>query len=703
MPELLRTVKTDHHHIVYLRDDGTGETSATPDGHSHIVTLQPPTEPQQPPTPVVEAGGEDLHGHELEEYTITVSDPEGDEKTTLQEAAEVFFGALDFEKMSREEGQEAEQIYTGEGQWNPKKKKELEAKRRAAVTINKVEQKIDNLTGYQKQNRTEIKYLPMEGGDEIVAELLSICTKNILEQCFYPREESKAFEDQALAGRGLLHDYVDYERNIEGDIIVEKWPWDQAAFGEHDKEDLSDCEVVAKWKWFTKTKLEQMYPDKKDKLEPESRTISGVQEESEDWDKRMSTSDMVDVAAKRYRVVELWRKEYERVTILANAEDGYVHNAAGWSKADIKAATTIAAFSAIPRTAYKMRVTLFCATVLLEDYYEESDDYSITPLYAKLRRNKFWGKIRGVKDLQFLINKTYSQFIDIINKVANYGWFYDANTFTSKTEKNKFLKNASSPGFAQEVDDISRLPVKAEGVKFPSEIINALAGFNADLREIMNINLESLGLEGGAESGVAIRQKIVQQLLGNDYLFDNLSFGKTLLGRKVIRRIQQTYTAERILRIVEDQNRRTAVELPARGVQAQAPPPLPAGPDGQPGEQPPAPTQVPLEKYPREELLKLLQEADLSRYDVISSESASSPSVMMGNFLLMSEMAAKGMAIPPEAILEFAPIPKAQKEKIAQMLAGAAAAAKAAEDKKYDTEIIKTRINQEGKTPPAQV
>ncbi len=694
-----------HYHIAYMREDGSG-LIAESKGHTHdviVVPAQEATIDNVPGSPtegqvlqeavegetILAEGGDDLHVHELDVYIVAEQNPKGDESKIVEDVARRYFEARDFEKSSRDQGYDAENIYSGK-HWDAKKKAELEAKGRAAVTINKTEEKLDNLMGYQRQNRTDIKFLPMEGGDEIVAELLNAVTKNILEQCFFGREESKVFEDSSLVGRGWFHDYTDYERNIQGDIIVERWKWDEAAASEHDKEDLSDCEMVFKEKWYSFAKLEEIYPDEAKKLSPENRERPKVGDQvAEDWDKRLGGDEMVNTVTKKYKVVEAWRKVFERMFIVTNIDEDFYFNAAGWSKKDVNAAKSLEGFKAIPRTSYKMRVTKIASEVLLEDEFVDDEDFPLTPSYAKFRNSEFWGKVKGIKDLQILINKTYSQFVDIINKMSNYGWFYDDDTFANKSDQEKWQQNASSPGFNQRVSDINRPPKPAEGVKFPNELINALGVFNNDMREVMNVNLEMSGLGGAGESGIAIRQKIVQQLLGNDFLFDNMSFAKKLLGRKLLKRIQAVYTPERILRLVKDQHRREPINLPVR--EGLIEPQL--GEGGEPLPQEEQPTEAPLDQYPEEELLYLLQTTDLSKHDVIVSESAASPSAMMGNFMLLTELAAKGVPIPPEAIMEFAPIP--QKNKVMQMIAASQKRAADLENRKYDTEIQKSLIAKE--------
>lgn len=693
MPELLKTSKDgtgkeEHYHIVYLKDDGTGVTSNN-DDHEHGVEYREPVPEiiDQDPSSVTagqvlkeaEPGGwfvlpEIDHEHILENYVVNERKPKEEEGEIIEEVARRYCEAQELEKDSREAGYEADDTYSGK-HWDAKEKKKLESKGRAAVTVPKVEGLIDNLSGYQQQNRTDIKYIPTEGGDGLVADVLNVVTKNILETCTYAREESKVFLDAAVPGRGMFNIYEDFERNIQGDIIVEKFKWDEASFGAHEKEDLSDCEIAFKEKWYSLSKLKEMYPDKADEFTPEQRDERRPTGIAEDWDVRLKGSDFVNSVTKEYKVVEAQRKVYKRVFILVNSDDGFVFDAEGWSEKDINSAKSFPGFSKIPRVSFKMRVIKIASTTLLEDDIIEDDEFSLVPLYGKYRNNEFWGKVRGVVELQQLINKSYSQFIDIINKVSNYGWFYDSETFPTDKEKKKFKNTCSSAGFLAEVNDVSKIPVKTEGVRFPTELVNAIAMFNQDIREIMNVNLDMQGLGGGADSGIAMKQKIIQQLIGNDFLFDNLSFAKKKIGQILVKKIAKLYTPERMLRVVASEaGRDKELEINGR----------------------------PFDQLDAKAVIQILRDDDLTKYDVIVSESSTSPSAMMGNFLAMLELAGRGVPIPPEAIMVFAPIP--DKKKVMEALKAQQDQQAQAEDKKYNTEILKTQIaNQDkGEAQPGQ-
>lgn len=684
MAELKKTTqggrKDPHYHIAHMTDDGTGMMSAHKDGHTHDMLYVPPMPAMMTPgmdgmgnmmqdaTPggwqIMESNGHTHSG--LEDYQPVIPTDKRTDKEKVEHVLRLYDEAGKIEKVSRKKGYESEDMYSHK-QWDQSQKDSLEAVDRAAITINQVESKIDSLTGYQRQNRTEIKYLPVEGGDARVAEMLNALVKNITEQCQYQREKSKTFDDTAIVGRGLFNVSEDFTHDIQGKIVIEKFEWDEARLGPHTKEDLADCNFIIKEKWHSESELKGLYPDEWDEFSPEVRLKESGSLVSEDWDKRLRSDDFVDLVAKKYKVLECIEKEFNRSYILANSSDGSTFDVEGWSKADIASAKSIPGFVKIPRVTYKLHSYKICTFILLDDEVMDEQDFPLVPVYAKFRKGAFWGKVEGVKDLQHLLNKAYSQFVDIINKVANYGWFYDDTTFASNADKDKWLKNASSPGFNQKIADVNRPPAKIEGVKFPAELVNAISMFGQSIREIMNVNLEMMGADGQARSGIAMQQKIVQQLMGNDYLFDNMAFAEKIIGRMIIRKVQKLYTPERIYRILSNQNTAEGFKVGEQDFSA----------------------------YSKEEIIAMLRNTDLSKHDVIVSESANSPSAMMGNFMMLLELAGKGIPIPPEAIMEFAPIPN--KNRVLELIKQQQARTQAMENKKYDTEIDKTLITQQGK------
>jgi hypothetical protein len=159
--------------------------------------------------------------------------------------------------------------------------------------------------------------------------------------------------------------------------------------------------------------------------------------------------------------------------------------------------------------------------------------------------------------------------------------------------------------------------------------------------------------------------------MGSEYLFDNLSFAKQKLGRLLVKLIQRYYTPDRILRIVRNANSKSPVDVAGQ----------------------------PLDEFSDQDILDLLNTAELEYYDVEVTESNWSPSMRLSTFMLLSEMAQAGQPIPPEALLEFADMPDTVKQKLMGMMAQQGQAQASADQAKADAESQKTLIAQ-GQIPP---
>lgn len=678
-----------HHHIVYINEEAGLGVCSTDLGHTHEIIFQPPTPPQmdemgQEIAPAMPGGwfvlpALDGHTHEIQDYIIKPSQKKEDDAQVIAEVRELFKTGRSLERDSLKKAQESEDFYAGR-HWDDAEKARLEGLSRAAVTINKIEKNVDSICGIQRQERTDIRYVPQEGGDQKVADLLNVATKHILNRCFFPREESAAFEDAVIAGRGLLNVYVKFDNDLRGEIVIEKFPYLDVVFGPHEKVDLSDCEYLIKHRWFSRAKIVQLWPDKADDIQKdfEDYIIDGTstQYAGDDYFKgsgvqTLGEDTLVDIGKKEYRILECWRKIYETGAVAANAGEDFYQNLYGWDGKDIRKIRTIPGFYVVEQNVTKFRVTKVAGGVVLSDEYPAelpADDFFIIPIYGKKRGYNFWGKVESSKDAQKYINKNFSVALDVVNKCANYGFFVDQSIFPGN-ELEKFKRNSSSPGFVAEVNDVSRLPARVEGVKFPAELIQMMEVGKNEVLDQMNIVLNP---NGANESGSLFAQRRNQKLLGSEFLFDNLSFAKQKLGRLLVKLIQKYYTPDRIIRIVRNANSKEPVEV-----------------GGQP-----------LDEFSDSDIMEMLTTTDLEYYDVEVSESNWSPSMRLSTFMLLSEMAQAGQPIPPEAILEFADMPADVKNKLMSMMAQQGQAQAEAQQSTADAEIQKTLIAQ-GHIPPA--
>lgn len=681
-----------HRHVVYVNDDLKIAEVSSNDGHTHEMRWV-----EGMPAQVNELGnviseavpgvwefipGLDGHTHQVLDYERKSKKKKEDDQTIVAEATRLYKVALELESDSIEKAKESEDFYHGK-QWDDDEVGTLEELDRTVLTINKCAKGIDELVGYQIEQRTDLHFIPQENGDARVADLLNVLSKHILDKCDYAREETKAFKDACITGRGNFNLYVDFNQDIQGQIRVERFPWKDVVFGPHEKEDLSDCEYLIKAKMFSAEKIKQLFPDKADdisKITDDSDEMRKLVYQDDDEYSRGSKGDLiysgsglpvVNIERKDVRVLEIWRKVYERAFIAANPTDNFYFNLRGWSSEDIESIKALTNFAVVSKSEARLRITKIAGTILLSDENPAElpvDDFFIVPLYAKKSGTKWYGKLECIKDPQREINKRHSHLIDILNKTASYGYFIDGNTFADGHEKEKFKRTSTQPGAVWELMDAGRPPKATEGVKFPTELVNLLSLEDQQIMDMMNITVE----QGGANtSAAALLQRKELRLRGNEYLFDGLAFSKKKIGRLLIKLIQRYYSPERIVRIVNSEHARNPVQI--------------GGQD--------------LSQFSEEEILTLLETSDLEAYDVVISESAHTPTTRLSTFTMMQEMVQSGAPIPPEVIIELSPLPQEYKQKLLDGLAQQAQAQNEAAQVASQTEIDKTLIAQ-GVIPP---
>lgn len=699
-------------HIVYTNSySGVGAMSQAKDGHTHELFYDPPrpaleevpayqdpmTGEEVPGTPgdpgketgewvvrpAVDAAGE-LHEHVLVEYPAKQKKTTEDPKDVIADCIALWREAISLEYDSAEKGRESERFYKGD-QWDWADKNTLQSLDRAALTINEIQRNVNTLLGYQMEQRTDIRYLPQESGDQVIADMLNVISKRILDNCSYQREETKSFKDAIVAGKGELNTYVSFDRTIQGDVVVERFPWDGVKRGPHDKEDLSDCEYQVKDRMLSLAKLKMMWPDKADELEhsfdsycgkyPDVPDIKGSSGTNEDYrnakkvDERVTPyvvegNAMIDMKRKNMRLVQCERKVYEDVSVIFSPNEEFFFTAYDWDLKDVALARTIPGFDAITQKKARVRITKFVGTTLLSDENPAdlpSQEFYTTPIYAYRQNGEFWGVVEAVKDPQREFNKRRSQLMDGINRLGSDTVYITQNTFPNSIDEAQFKKNRSKPGNIAKVSSIADKPHHERGMDLPQGLVQIMQMDQESLQRLFNIVVE----RGGAnESGALFLERKKDRMTGNQMLFDALAFAKQRIGRLLIPVIQRYYSPGRCIRILESQYSRSPFKL--------------AGED--------------FDTYDKQELQDMLGREDLGEYDVLVTETNFAPSTRLAIAEVLFDLIGKGAPIPPELAIEFVDMPDDTRRKIAEGIQRQSEAAAQEQSTTSETEITKTLI-----------
>jgi len=692
--------RTSHSHVVYQLDDGTG-VSSVDRKHSHQLILEdiqettiqidPVTNFPQEVTQVtgqkqVLTPGPDGHVHELSDIEMKGEEEKEKPEKIVEEVETHFKKAAQVNKESRDIASVIEE-YLANNQWDTKKAAHMTDSDRAIITLNTMSANLKYLSGIQRQNRTDLKYFPVEDGDARVADILSFLVKVILRNTNYWQEETELFEKQSSCGLGVFHVYEDFDDDVRGQIKIVSERWQDVFFGPHYKKDLSDLEYLVVRKRFTRDNLIGLFPEKKKEIEDLFNDI-GFSTLDEKEIGRPSELFAHATTVKTYEPMygfdkydrsiymhEMWRKTYSPayVFIDTTSPEEVVISLEDYEDADIAKIKKIDGYKVISRSRTRMRVTKTAGSVLMDDEYPELSfqGFHHIPVYAEKYGDKWFGKGHLGKDMQDEINKRFSNMVDIMNKTNGYGIMYEEDAFEEGVNEDALRKKFSTPGFCQKVTDITKIKIM-EGIGFPAELdkMNQITLQMQDI--VLGMNRESMAPENRPDNSVGMMQQERTIMLGNEYLFDNLSMAKKHLGRIVVSKIPNIYTVERIKRIINNQALQEEVMV----------------------------ANKPLNQYSKEEIQEMIEEivsGDLTKYDVAVDETSFSVTSRMAWFLMMKEMAQQGIPVDPSVIIELSPLPQFAKTKMIEGFAQQAQATAEADDKKYNTEIVKTAIAQGNK------
>ncbi len=141
--------------------------------------------------------------------------------------------------------------------------------------FNLVQQPVNMLTGYQRQHRKSINFVPTEGADPMTTDqytrlMTHICQKEGINEVF-----SKACELSAIAGMNLLQPYLDFTGDdpAQGQLKLKVWEYNAFLVDPYFRNpDMSDAQFVWCQEYISKTEAESRFPDKILTVKPMSGT-----------------------------------------------------------------------------------------------------------------------------------------------------------------------------------------------------------------------------------------------------------------------------------------------------------------------------------------------------------------------------------------------------------------------------------------------
>lgn len=127
------------------------------------------------------------------------------------------------------------------------------------------------ITGYQRQHRKDILYLPSEGADPQTTDQYTRIIKHVTHTEGINEQFSKACELSAVSGMVLLQPYLDYSSGdpAQGNLKLKVWEYNAFLIDPYFRmPDASDAQFVWCQEYISKKEAEDRFPDKLQNIAP---------------------------------------------------------------------------------------------------------------------------------------------------------------------------------------------------------------------------------------------------------------------------------------------------------------------------------------------------------------------------------------------------------------------------------------------------
>jgi hypothetical protein len=434
-------------------------------------------------------------------------------------------------------------------QWSLEELSYLNNQRRSSFTYNKIRRLINLVQGYQRKNRLSTVVTPIENSSELTAEIQTDAMQYVMQYGDGYEIISEAFKGALTTGMSFVSPWLDYRSDpVSGDIRFHHDAWNAVILDPFlTKKDLSDCSFVARRKFLSRTEVASLLPEKVDVIE---RLPWGSRDDKFTYMPYARQWGM----QKLLNYTEYWRTRWETKDVLVDMDTGETNEWKGDKQRLKQFKQLYPQLELIRKPVRSVELGIIVEGELL--YYGQDpfglNDYPFVPFFAIFEPSydlytwKIQSLVRIVRDPQTELNKRRSKMVDIIDNQLNSGWVAKTNSVSNPASLYKtgqgqvvWLKPESN------IQDVQRL----QAPEIPASMFQLEAEFEKDIMEIAGVNSELFGMAENDKietAGILSKMRQSAGLINLQDLFDGLRESQKLLGKKVLKLIQENYTPEKI-------------------------------------------------------------------------------------------------------------------------------------------------------------
>lgn len=470
------------------------------------------------------------------------------EKDTLKDDREDFAACLDAEQDQRKQSQDDLEFVKLSQHWAQEDIDQRKAEGRPCLTINRLASFSKQVTNDARLNRASINVKPVGGGaDKATADIQSDLIRNIETQSQAPIVYDTAFDFAVSCGFGYFRVNVDYtdEDAWDQDIMLGRISNPFSVYGDYESKEATSIDWNRAYvtDFYSKSAFEARWG--------KDRKAGSFEIGSGDYDKNWFKD-------KQIRVAERWTREEVAVRLL-RLSDGAIMFESEWIKnKDFFVSQGLTIEGERDTKSFKVKQRLITGTDILEENDWLGKYIPIVPMYGEEANvngvRHFISLIRRAKDAQRMFNYMRTLTAELGALQPKAPWLGPVGMFSTDAARWKTANRISHAYLEYDVvqEQPGATPQRIPFAGVPAGAMQEALNASDDMKAIIGIYDASLGARSNETSGRAINARDRQGDIATFDYIDNRNRAIEHGGRIILDLIPKLYTAERILRCVQE-------------------------------------------------------------------------------------------------------------------------------------------------------
>lgn len=405
------------------------------------------------------------------------------------------------------------------------------------------------VTGYQRQHRKSITYIPTEGADSQTTDQYTRIITHIANAEGIHEQFSRGCEQSCITGMVLCQPYLDFngDDQAQGQLKLKVWEYNSFLVDPYFRApDMSDAEFVWCQEYISKKEAENRFPDKLENIAPMAGTpqrYGSFYFLPENYN--MARNDLMVLSYVWYR----WKKKKKR--LYSRSRQQFFDFAGGQEQLDqILYAISDMEEVTVEVPTWKLAVVLNDQLMYQGDNPLGFDGCPFVPLYWNYEpHNNYYdlrvrGLVRTMRDSNYLLNRRIIINHDISEATINQGWKRKVGAVANEDNLKK-----SGQGWdiivneGYEMTDIDRIQ--------PASVPESDFALADQLRSLIfgtsGVDLENWSAQNDKQSSsLTTMLKQAANLMVLQKYFDQWDYSLKLLGERLLQVVQNNWTAAKV-------------------------------------------------------------------------------------------------------------------------------------------------------------